>query len=119
MGALAGEVVLITGGASGLGRAIVERFLEEGARIAVLDRTPARLTDLTRVHADKLIAIAGDVRSIGDNANAVERCVAKFGKLEWSNALIIDGAEVDKNFANAARNIPQIDVLPVCSTGRE
>ena len=29
------------------------------------------------------------------------------------NALIIDGAEVDKNFALAARNIPQIDVLPV------
>lgn len=38
---------------------------------------------------------------------------AQFGKLEWSNALIIDGAEVDKNFALAARNIPMIDVLPV------
>ena len=36
-----------------------------------------------------------------------------FGKLEWSNALIIDGTELDQNFALAARNIPQIDVLPV------
>lgn len=104
MGALAGEVVLVTGGASGLGRAIVERFLEEGARIAVLDRTPARLTDLTRVHADKLIAIAGDVRSIGDNANAVERCVAKFGKLDcaignagiWDYSVTLEALPADR-----------------------
>ena len=34
-------------------------------------------------------------------------------KLGLDNALIIDGAEVDANFALAARNIPNIDVLPV------
>jgi large subunit ribosomal protein L4 len=38
---------------------------------------------------------------------------ATFGKLEWANALIIDGANVDQNFALAARNIPHIDVLPI------
>jgi large subunit ribosomal protein L4 len=36
-----------------------------------------------------------------------------FAKLGFSNALIIDGAEVEANFAMAARNIPNIDVLPV------
>jgi large subunit ribosomal protein L4 len=36
-----------------------------------------------------------------------------FTKLGLVNALIIDGAEVDANFALAARNIPNIDVLPV------
>lgn len=35
-----------------------------------------------------------------------------FGKLGFSNALIIGGTELDTNFALAARNIPQIDVLP-------
>ena len=35
------------------------------------------------------------------------------GKLEWSNALIVDGATLDQNFALAARNIPHIDVLPI------
>jgi large subunit ribosomal protein L4 len=34
-------------------------------------------------------------------------------KLGLTNALIIDGAAVDANFAQAARNIPDIDVLPV------
>jgi large subunit ribosomal protein L4 len=37
----------------------------------------------------------------------------RFAKLGLENALIIDGAEVEANFRNAARNIPNIDVLPV------
>lgn len=38
---------------------------------------------------------------------------AKLAGLGLENALIISGAEVDENFARAARNIPNIDVLPV------
>lgn len=38
---------------------------------------------------------------------------AQFEKLGFRSALIIDGAEVDRNFALAARNIPLVDVLPV------
>ena len=37
----------------------------------------------------------------------------RFAKLDIVNALIIDGAEIDTNFRNAARNIPNVDVLPV------
>jgi large subunit ribosomal protein L4 len=38
---------------------------------------------------------------------------AQFSGLGLTNALIIDGAQVDAGFANAARNIPNVDVLPV------
>jgi large subunit ribosomal protein L4 len=38
---------------------------------------------------------------------------AAFAKLGWVNVLIIDGATLNEGFANAARNIPNIDVLPV------
>ena len=38
---------------------------------------------------------------------------AQFGKLGLSNALIIGGAEIESNFRSAARNIPNIDVLPI------
>ncbi|HXW26547.1 MAG TPA: 50S ribosomal protein L4 [Xanthobacteraceae bacterium] len=37
----------------------------------------------------------------------------RLGKLDIVNALIIDGAEIDANFRLAARNIPDIDVLPI------
>jgi large subunit ribosomal protein L4 len=37
----------------------------------------------------------------------------QFGKLGLANALIVDGAELDGNFCTAARNIPNIDILPV------
>jgi cis-2,3-dihydrobiphenyl-2,3-diol dehydrogenase len=82
MGALTDEVVLITGGASGLGRAIVDRFLEEGAKLAVLDRTPDRLAELTAANPERLAVIGGDVRVIADNQRAVDGCIAKFGKLD-------------------------------------
>jgi len=39
--------------------------------------------------------------------------IQAFGKLGLENALIIDGATLNEGFANAARNIPNIDVLPV------
>lgn len=39
--------------------------------------------------------------------------VERFGKLGLANALIIGGAEIEANFQRAARNIPNIDVLPV------
>lgn len=38
--------------------------------------------------------------------------VTRFGKLGWSNVLIVGGVEVDANFARAAANIPNVDVLP-------
>jgi large subunit ribosomal protein L4 len=39
--------------------------------------------------------------------------IQAFGKLGLENALIIDGATLNEGFANAARSIPNIDVLPV------
>jgi large subunit ribosomal protein L4 len=38
---------------------------------------------------------------------------ASFAKLGLTNALIIDGAGLEMNFQLAARNVPQIDILPV------
>jgi large subunit ribosomal protein L4 len=37
---------------------------------------------------------------------------SQFEKLGWNSVLIIDGPEPDNNFKQAARNLPQVDVLP-------
>ena len=47
------------------------------------------------------------------NEGKTKALKAVFEKLGLANALIIDGAEVDANFRLAARNIPNVDVLPI------
>ncbi len=56
----------------------------------------------------KLVII--DAAKLKDPKTA--KLVAQIGKLGWSSALVIDGPEIDENFALAQRNIPLIDVLP-------
>lgn len=45
-------------------------------------------------------------------APKTKELVERLGKLGWTSVLVIDGPEIDVNFARAARNIPGIDVLP-------
>jgi large subunit ribosomal protein L4 len=47
------------------------------------------------------------------NEPKTKALAAQFSKLGLANALIIDGTELDGNFCIAARNIPNIDILPV------
>jgi large subunit ribosomal protein L4 len=42
-----------------------------------------------------------------------KQLASHFEKLGWNSALIIDGAEIEQSFRTAARNIPNIDVLPI------
>ncbi|HYL59754.1 MAG TPA: 3-(cis-5,6-dihydroxycyclohexa-1,3-dien-1-yl)propanoate dehydrogenase, partial [Candidatus Acidoferrales bacterium] len=82
MGWLEGKVALVTGGASGLGRAIVERFIEEGARVAVLDRSRERSDELATRLGANVAAVVGDVTALADNRRAVAEAVARFGRLD-------------------------------------
>lgn len=90
---LTGKVVLVTGAASGIGKAIVNRFLQEGARVGALDRDGAALARLARRSAGRVIAIRGDVTRLEDNERAVQRTVKAWGKLDVfvGNAGIFDG----------------------------
>jgi len=77
---------------------------------------PKKVRALALKHALSAKANAGElivVSSVTTKEPKTAALVKQFDALSWSSALIIDGAEVDKNFAHAARNIPHIDVLPV------
>lgn len=83
MGWLDNNVTLITGGASGIGLAIVERFVEEGARVAILDRNQIAIDDLVKKYGeDKVTGITADVRLLADNQRAVLNTIDRFGKLD-------------------------------------
>jgi NAD(P)-dependent dehydrogenase (short-subunit alcohol dehydrogenase family) len=93
MGWLDGQVALVTGGGSGIGRAVVERYLEEGAQVAVMDRAAGRGEELKRRFGDRVSAIGGDVSRLADNKHAVAETVAAFGRLDIfvGNAGVLDG----------------------------
>lgn len=107
-GRLAGMVALVTGGASGLGLAIVRRFVREGARVGVLDRSREATAALERELGGAVACTVGDVREMADNERAVAATVAAFGRLDSlvANAGIFDNrlalAEHPKDRLSAA-----------------
>jgi len=79
---LKNRVVLITGGANGLGLALVRRFISEGAKVAVLDRSESGIRALESEYPGSMVGFVGDARSLADNKSAVQRCIDAFGKID-------------------------------------
>ena len=77
---------------------------------------PKKVRALALRHALSSKAKDGDIILL-DKATVkdskTKELAGRFEKLGLANALIIDGAEVEASFRSAARNIPNIDVLPV------
>ena len=98
MGWLDGQVALVTGGGSGIGRAVVARFVAEGARVGVLDRVPGRADELRAEFGDAVVPVTGDVAQLADNKRAVAETVAALGRLD----VFIGNAGVFDNFLSLA-----------------
>ena len=78
-----GRVVCITGGGSGIGRAMARAFAAEGARVGVTDLAPETAEETVKgLSGSGHLALAGDV-SESATANAhVERIVSECGRLD-------------------------------------
>lgn len=77
---LSGQVAIITGAASGIGRATVELALREGARVVAVDRDAAALATLAGTRGEMACrCIAGDVLDEALARTAVDDTVAAWG----------------------------------------
>ena len=81
-GLLEGSVALVVGGAKGIGRGVVERFVTEGARVGVVDRDADALDTLGCAFGDAVRTIVGDVTMPDAHRRAVAEVVGHFGDLD-------------------------------------
>jgi len=116
MGRVDGKVALVTGGGSGLGRAISVLLAREGARVAVtdIDEGTARET-AAAINSDTpgaAIAIRHDVTEAADWSVALEAATAEFGGLHVlvNNAGIAEGGSIEDTDFETWRRVHAIDL---------
>jgi len=82
---LANSVVVVTGAASGIGRAVAEGFAAEGARVALWDRSPSVVeaaNELAAAHGEKSIGCVVDVVRPGDIDDALRKTQSDLGPID-------------------------------------
>ena len=82
MNRLEHRIALVTGAASGIGRAVARRFVAEGARVVLADIAVDRLQTLTAEFGPSAVAVPCDVTSESQVSDACELAVERFGGLD-------------------------------------
>lgn len=110
---LSGTVALVTGGASGIGRALATRFLAEGAAgVTIVDLDQATVDVVAAELGERCLGIAADVSDEAAVRGAVDATEERFGPLELfcANAGIGTGAGIDAP-DDTWRRIFEVNVL--------
>nr|AAY57929.1 PhtB [Rhodococcus sp. TFB] len=80
-GWLEGKRALIVGAGSGIGRAVVDAYLDEGAQVGVLERDTAKCEKL-RIDLPGVVVVEGDATVFADNVSAVTATAEEFGGVD-------------------------------------
>ncbi|WP_371229402.1 SDR family oxidoreductase [Roseovarius sp. 2305UL8-3] len=97
-----GKTVLITGASKGIGASAARVFAETGANVALVARSSDQITALANEIGENAIALPCDVSRYEDVAQAVTKCVERFGGLD----VLINNAGVIEPIAPLASSDP-------------
>lgn len=113
---LDGKVALITGAGSGIGAAIAERFVADGARICITGRHQEKLNEVAQSFPEgTVLTCAGDVTSLEDAKRMVETTLKFTGKLD----VLVNNAAIDPGGTTVVDMEPELwhRVLDINLTG--
>jgi NAD(P)-dependent dehydrogenase (short-subunit alcohol dehydrogenase family) len=79
---LEGKVAVVTGGNSGIGFATAQRFLEEGAKVAISGRNQKTLDEAVQKLGDGVLAVKADTAQLADVEKFLGAVQKKFGKID-------------------------------------
>lgn len=78
-----GKVAVVTGGAKGIGGSTATQFLNDGARVAVLDVDEEAGAERVKAHTDRGMFVACDVSKSSEVAMAFDRIIDRFGGVDY------------------------------------
>ena len=81
MSKLENKVAIVTGGSSGIGKAIAQRFARDGAHVVIVGRKEAPLQEVAAAD-EKIVYVAGDVTKDEVAQKVVDTAKEKFGRLD-------------------------------------
>ena len=99
---LEGKVALVTGGAKGIGAAIVRTFAEEGSTVSIIDRNPEIAQSLVaeiEKSNHKAFSIPTELTDLDACKNAIEQTIKQAGRIDFliHNAGTNDGVGIDSS----------------------
>jgi 3alpha(or 20beta)-hydroxysteroid dehydrogenase len=111
MGRLDGKVDLISGGARGLGRAMAEEFVVEGARVVIGDLLAETAAEAAREIGDRALAIRLDVTQEQSWEEAIQATLAAFGSLNVlvNNAGTAEGSAFHETTLESYRPVTEVN----------
>ncbi|MEZ4331223.1 MAG: glucose 1-dehydrogenase [Myxococcota bacterium] len=111
MGRLESKVALISGGARGLGRAMAEEFVAEGARVVIGDVLEQAAAEAASALGDRVRAIRLDVTQEKSWEEAIAATVAAFGSLNVlvNNAGTAEGARIWETSLESYRRVTEVN----------
>jgi NAD(P)-dependent dehydrogenase (short-subunit alcohol dehydrogenase family) len=77
-----GKVALVTGGGTGIGRAVARELVRTGARVAICGRREEPLTAMQEELGEACLAVQADVREPAEMEGLVERTLERFGRID-------------------------------------
>jgi len=116
LGRFEGQVALVTGASRGIGLAIAQRLVSEGARVCITARKPAALEHAVAElgGGDKAIFVAGSGDDAEHQAETVDTTISTFGRLD----VLVNNTGINPTFGplleideNVARKIFEVNVM--------